>query len=107
MNWTFTKFICTKLQKMHLFQWKMWQSHVIPALNAHSIQYIHEYMYLKMSTGRLPVPHMKEHNEQVGNSWNILYTWDIKPLKVEYIPEKYYSIMKEYWVPKYDYNYWV
>ena len=37
-------------------------------INTHSIQYIHRDMYLKMSTGRLPVPHMKEHNEQVGNS---------------------------------------
>ena len=104
MSWTFTKIICTKLQKMHLFQWKMWQIHVIPALNAHNIQYIHRDIYLKMSTDRLSVPHMKEQNEQVGNSWNILYTWDIKPLKVECIIEKYYSIMKEYWVPKYDYN---
>ena len=59
-----------------------------------------------MSTDRLSAPHIKEQNEQVGNFWNILYTWDIKPLKVECITEKYYSIMKEYWVPKYDYNYW-
>ena len=35
----------------------------------HSQYSIYPWRYvLKKSTGRLSVPHMKEHNEQVGNS---------------------------------------